>query len=272
MEFKRKDSLRTSTRQLGRVFSDGLRRSIRCGRAWIREGLQDARYGRSLRLGLMAILHSETQRRHAVRWIQSLRKDYLLTAPSPWLTFDAIDFIERRMNGASIIFEYGCGGSTLFWVARGAHCTSAEHDPDWAERVKAVLLSTGRMNWELRLVEPTPDTSSVVADPADPEGYVSSDEAYRGLSFRDYAASIDTYPDRYFDLVVVDGRARPSCAKHAARKVKTHGLLVLDNAERPSYASVERDLRGKGWIRRDFYGAGPSLSYFWLTYVWERQT
>lgn len=48
-------------------------------------------------------------------------------------------------------------------------------------------------------------------------------------------AYIKKFPDNYFDIVLVDGRSRPSCLFHSLNKVKKGGLLVLDNAEREYY-------------------------------------
>ncbi|MES1224680.1 MAG: hypothetical protein ABUT20_54815, partial [Bacteroidota bacterium] len=40
-------------------------------------------------------------------------------------------------------------------------------------------------------------------------------------------------------LILIDGRARTSCIKHAVGKLKPSGFLILDNAERKYYTSEQ---------------------------------
>ncbi len=181
-----------------------------------------------------SILALPDQRKHALRWARSLAPGYLLEEPSPWLTFDAIDFLAGRVGDGARVFEYGSGGSTLFWVSLGATCVSIEHDPEWFDLIRERLGGTGLVDYRLIQPEPVMETGAV-GDPSDPRGYASDDPRYRGYSFRKYASRIDEFPDGYFDLVLIDGRARPSCILHAAPKVKVGGMLVLDNAERAYY-------------------------------------
>lgn len=77
--------------------------------------------------------------------------------------------------------------------------------------------------------------ASLPVDVADPTSYRSGAGDYLNYSFKKYVKSIDEYPDGYFDLILVDGRARPSCILHSIPKLKSGGLLVVDNAERSYY-------------------------------------
>lgn len=212
---------------------------------------------------LAAILSTAGQRRHAVRWLRSRRGHFLLEAPSPWLTFDAIERIRARMTDGMRIFEYGSGGSTLFWLKWRIDLCSVEHDPEWHEVVKGKLPPNARIDYRLIPPEPhgQPDPRT---DPADPLAYVSSDDRYRGMGFRRYASQIDEFPDRHFDLVLVDGRARPSCILHAAPKVKPGGLLVLDNADRDYYVARLGDTL-RSFAREGHFGVGPRDALMWRT-------
>src|SRR6185436_12170312 len=99
----------------------------------------------------------------------------------------------------------------------------------------------------------------------DPCAYASTDERFAGMSFKDYATAIEQYEDNYFDLVLIDGRARPACFMHAVAKVKFGGYIVLDNAERAQYAYVERAAEKLGFEVTEFWGPGPYNPYFWRT-------
>ena len=179
--------------------------------------------------------------RYYGRWKASLLADASpMGMRIPWLTFPAIGRLKRSVRKGARVFEYGGGGSTLFFLDRGSTVVTAEHDPDWfallQEHIGGEDLA-GR--WTGLLLPPAPAAKSGVAgQPADPDAYVSNDPKYEGLWFKDYAAAIDAYPDGHFDVVLVDGRSRPSCVKHAVAKVKEGGLLVLDNTERGYYLTA----------------------------------
>lgn len=188
----------------------------------------------------------------------------------PWLTFGSIDFLEAHVDRRSRVFEFGSGGSTVFFASRAGAVISVEHDAAWAQRVERAITAKGLSNSSVHVVRPVDMPHMAACDPADPELYATADDTYRSCSFRDYATAIDQYPDGYFDVVLIDGRARPSCAKHAASKVADRGFLVLDNAERSYYGKVHDQLASAGWLRRPFYGPGPCLPHFWLTVVWQK--
>jgi hypothetical protein len=214
----------------------------------------------------LRLLGSPTQRKHLFRWLSSLRRDYLLAAGQPWIVFDAIDRLRSLPLGNKRVFEYGSGGSTLFWLRRGAHVTSVEHDAAWHRRLRERHLVDAVLDY--RLVPPEP-AGPVDLDPADPDSYVSADRGSSGRQFERYCRQIDEFPDGFFDLVLIDGRARPSCIKHAHRKVAGGGLLVLDNSDREYYLR-----RAAGYLRgfepTVYRGATPGLDSFSETTVFER--
>ncbi|HKB89981.1 MAG TPA: FkbM family methyltransferase [Opitutaceae bacterium] len=187
----------------------------------------------------------------------------------PWLTYGAISFLKRILRKEMRIFEYGAGGSTVFFARRAEKIFTCEHDPRWAMKVKEALDKLDYENYEIKVVKPVPDQESIYRDAADPDGYVSTAAEYKGLSFESYAKSILEFPDKYFHVILIDGRARPSCAKHAISKVAEKGYIILDNAERAEYSAVHDMLNNAGYRKKSFYGPGPRNRYFWLTCVWQ---
>jgi hypothetical protein len=215
------------------------------------------------------ILTSPGQRKHLLRWLRSRRPDYVLDAAVPWLTFNAIDELRRRLPPNAVVFEYGSGGSTLFWLKHRAHCTSVEHDARWFALVRQRVGSNARHDY--RLVPPDAEQPARTdQDAADPKAYRSIDAAFRQHTFKAYARQIDEFPNGHFDVVLVDGRARPSCLMHAAPKVKRGGLLILDNAERDYYTAQAKSYL-RDFERAEFFGAGPSVNAMWRTDIYGRQ-
>jgi len=200
--------------------------------------------------------------RSAPRWWRAQKSNASpLDQRIPWLAFRVIDRLEAYLRTGMRVFEFGAGGSTVFFVDRSCSVVSAEHDPEWATAVEAAIDVDA--DWTLHRVEP--DGVDPDGDPSDPQTYVSS----RGREvFRTYAETIDSYPDRWFDLVSVDGRARPACLRHAIPKVKPGGLLLLDNSDFAKYERGKDLVDVLGWPRDDLAGANPAR--FSRTTIWTR--
>ena len=66
------------------------------------------------------------------------RKVVPLQAKLPWWSFEAIDYIAARLaDNPKKVFEFGTGGSTIFFAERCREVISVEDDPAWLQRVAA---------------------------------------------------------------------------------------------------------------------------------------
>jgi predicted O-methyltransferase YrrM len=160
------------------------------------------------------------------------------------------------------VFEYGSGSSTIFLARHCAQVISVEHDGNWATRVQTALDRLSISNCQLRRVVPEP-----IGTAADTIGYTSGFEGCEQLAFRRYASAIDDQDDHSLDVVLIDGRAREACLRHADRKLRPGGFLIVDNTERPRYrAALER--LPSDWLRIDFPGPCAHTDFFTRTTVW----
>jgi hypothetical protein len=151
----------------------------------------------------------------------------------PWLPFRLIDELSGVVGPGTRVFEYGGGGSTLWFLDRGASVVTVEHDPYWAAHLRELVQSPA---WTL------------LERPAN-EGFDA------------YISSIDSIPDGTLDVVLVDGRERARCISAAGTKVRPGGLLIVDDANRERYAAA---ISETPWARRDVVGfapAKPTLGY-----------
>lgn len=156
-----------------------------------------------------------------------------MTLRLPWLPFCLIDELSRKVGPGARVFEYGGGGSTLWFLDRGASVVTVEHDRDWGRVLRGAIQAE---RWEL-LERPSSNT------------------------FEDYVSAIRGFPDRSFDVVVVDGRERGQCLLAAVEKVRPGGLLILDDSDRGRYSAA---IHRVDWPRREFVGfapAKPTLAY-----------
>lgn len=177
----------------------------------------------------------------------------------PWITFRAIRALESLVKPGMRIFEFGCGGSTLFFARRGAHVTSVEHDPGWAALVRDA--SRG-------LTDPPVIHEKPPCIRGDVPKVGSTRHIDPHADFSAYVEAIATVPDETLDLVCVDGRARVACALAARRKVRRGGWLLLDNSEREDYRDA--CMAFADWPVERFFGLGRKNLGPWETSFWKR--
>ncbi|RYY20032.1 MAG: hypothetical protein EOO04_20820 [Chitinophagaceae bacterium] len=203
------------------------------------------------------------------KWLKHSRPDSnSVKASIPWLTFSAIAEIEKKLTANMKVFEYGSGGSTLFWAARTKFVVSVEHDKSWYLTLTEELQKRRIENVNYLLIEPIPDNAFSEKSPANPHDYISDNAQYKGTNFEAYVKKIDEFEDHSFDIIIVDGRARTSCMLHAMKKIKPSGYLILDNSERDYYLS-NLPIDNSKWKRTDYKGAVPFSTYFSQTTIFQ---
>ncbi|HQQ94601.1 MAG TPA: hypothetical protein PLQ93_08615 [Bacteroidia bacterium] len=207
-----------------------------------------------------------------LRWKRALREGASsVQDEQAWITFAAMDFLSANLGKQDKVFEYGGGGSTLFFSNRVAEIITVEHNTEWFSILESKMNEKGFTGWTGKLILPEPNNILDAPDPAIPEHYASDDALNKGKNFKAYASFIDQYPDAYFACVLVDGRARPSCIRHAISKIKPGGFLVLDNSDREYYLRHTGKLLEKNFSKRlGSFGPTPYLNEFTQTSIWQK--
>ncbi len=151
---------------------------------------------------------SELARRYG--WARSFRRNAPVDdegRPLPWIPYVAVELLRERLRPELSVLELGAGYSTLFFMGRVARVVSLEHEPSWADWVRA------RAAANVTVVQS--DASSADA----------------------YLAPLRTISDR-FDLILVDGRHRPEALAAALELLSPRGVVLLDDSGRPQYGAA----------------------------------
>ena len=214
---------------------------------------------------LPVLIVNPLQARYLVEWRRAYRSSPL-EDEQPWITFSARRWLDEIVTNKMIVFEYGSGGSTLYFAKRVKRLVSVEHDPDWHSTVSRRLMccKAEHVDYFLRIPERVAICQSADSFAA---RYQSRRFPDTRASFVEYVRTIEAFPDRFFDVIFIDGRARNACAVHALPKVKVGGFLVLDNSERIDYGPTKRLLRGLK--QKVFGGICPYGHAFWKTSAWQ---
>jgi hypothetical protein len=165
----------------------------------------------------------------------------------PWIAWPCIDFLNGYLHPEHRVFEWGGGGSTLFFLKKGCRVTTVESSARWVGHIESEirkLSEDARDRWDLRFVPVTGNS-----DPAIDE-YVGQ-----------VAAGAP------WDVVMVDGWSRVDCLRRALPHVKPSGVLVLDNADQKQFENAPQFM--DGWERHAFRGLGVARSWVTQTDVYQ---
>lgn len=204
------------------------------------------------------------------RWWKSFNANRnSLSDASPWLSFEAIDYLSEYLHSDMKVFEYGSGGSTIFFAKRVSSIVSIEHNELWYKKVKECFKNERINNVDYFNILPEKDDSQNLKDISNASHYISEDRNYIGFNFQSYVKKIDDFENEYFDCIVIDGRARPSCLKHSVSKVKRGGIIVYDNCESKHYdEAIAQYLQD--FELRTYTGFFPYLDHFSTTLIARR--
>lgn len=142
--------------------------------------------------------------------------------PIPWMPYALIDFLDDRLTADLRVFEYGSGNSTRWFADHVNEVVAVEDDKEWFDRIRSS----------------TPPNADIIHRTGD-----------------DYPAAIDKHGE--FDVVVVDGSDRVTCAEMAIEHLTPGGIVLWDDSNEAEYQSKIEDLKGDGFKECFFAGLGP---------------
>lgn len=189
-------------------------------------------------------------------WFRSVRERRSVDAsgaPLPWLSYPAIDFIAERLNPTQTLFEYGCGGSTVWFAQRCKEIYSVEHHTQWFEEFSKRLPSNARM-----IFKPLGHSVKYIE--------VAFTRASERNDYSDAILAVSVSPN----VVIIDGIFRNACAAAAHEAVSQTGILVYDNTDFPEAQEGVAYLLAHGWRRLRFVGMSPIVDKITETSIFYR--
>lgn len=166
-------------------------------------------------------------------WFRSFRAEESVDAggnPIPWITYSAIEFLKNRIHSEMSVFEYGCGGSTLWWASKVKEVVSVEPNKDWYKKI------SGKLPYNVNLY------------------YIEL------ASNGDYSKKITEFKNK-FDIIFIDGEDRVNCIINSLYALKAEGVIVCDNSDRIEYRKGYNFLFEHGFSKIEFVGMCPIVTY-----------
>ena len=155
-------------------------------------------------------------------------------SPAPWMTPASIEILDRLLTKDMNGLEYGSGTSTLFFGERLGALTSVEHDEKWHQIVAQQLEQANLNHVNYYLIVPDQLETNLQIEARNRQPFDGENENYLT-----YYELTNTFNSDSFDIIIIDGRARVECAKRCVDKLKSGGIMVLDNSERTRYQPAQ---------------------------------
>lgn len=172
----------------------------------------------------------------------------------PWISFGALRFLNKFLRPEHEVFEFGGGGSTIYFAQRAQRVLTMESHPDWHQTLSAALAERHLKNAVCELHP------------------ISGDDA---TQFKDDQFFQRVQSQRW-DVILVDcycgysktryGAIRPFAFELAQRQLKPGGIIVLDD----SWMFPELLAAKPGWRITDFVGPGPCRYGVTSTAIFEK--
>lgn len=177
--------------------------------------------------------------------------------------------IESFLKSRNIenMLEIGSGGSTLHFSKYVKNYYSIEHDESWFENVERSVNKQKISNVKIILRQKNETSAKDIAEPIVAESWDELDHSSRSREYKDYIqAPLDF--GVLFDVVLVDGRARPECFKFLCENnlinksgvIFMHDYRALDDPLVRKHYNVIESKHKPSWIKNR--GSGLAIFEF----------
>jgi hypothetical protein len=172
-----------------------------------------------------------------------------ISAGFPWVNYPLAQFFLNEISKNSVILEFGCGGSTLFFLKLKSSLISIEHEKEWLEKVKCKVPKNHQNNWLYHQVS-------------------LNSRAESSLPHDDYIKPLKEIENNTIHIAMVDGRHRVESLKAVIPKVRHNGWIVLDDSDRQSYSDVYKILNN--WEMIELSGIAYQSDYKSHATLWRK--
>jgi predicted O-methyltransferase YrrM len=126
----------------------------------------------------------------------------------PWYTKPALDEIVTWDLKDKVVFEYGCGASSLWWARKSRELYGVEYNFDYFCAVYDNVAN-----------------GATILHEQNSDSYVESPKQWQ----------------RLFDIIIIDGSFRDACVPVALECLKPGGKLIFDNWMQPEVEMQQQE-------------------------------
>jgi hypothetical protein len=206
-------------------------------------------------------------------WLDSKRENVSMKEGEfiPWITYPALEFLEKLPLHMWKVLEFGSGASTIWFQKRSKIFQSYEFDAAYLSKI-------------LKFIEPTYPDIIYASKFSDNSSHESLDQDLHNLLAEDRKLNDsdsnflnDFNQEKFINLVLddiksadfifIDGGPRNFLLGLSAREGKPDIVIVLDNSDMECFLPGIKTLKSLGFVEFPFLGPGPLNPYNWQTSI-----
>jgi hypothetical protein len=205
-------------------------------------------YGTNFSRTLNVLKYILKQPKFVPEWFYiNIRRKTPLQIELPWLSYPSIKYLENFINREHRVFEFGGGGSTLWFAKRCQELICTENNKYWGDMIwneyqKNVKRYSAKIMMNIVEVSERP----TIVDYPNADNYINT-----------------IFSNSPYDIILVDGidgiegqkNYRVECICKAKECLNAGGIIILDDSWRNEYSCVPDILNE--FDRLEFWGLGP---------------
>ena len=206
-------------------------------------------------------------------WLDSKRENLSMKDGEfvPWITYPALDFMEKLPLHLWSVLEFGSGASTLWFQKRSKIFQSYEFDAGYIGEISKFIKSPHRHIVDGTNFPQNSDEENLV------EGLdqlLANDKKLNDFNpqfWKEFNPVL--FQNSVFggiesaDLIFIDGGPRNFLIGLACTAGKPDVVIVLDNSDMECFAPGINTLKSSGFVEFPFSGPGPLNPYNWQTSI-----
>ncbi len=169
----------------------------------------------------------------------------------PWMVYEATEYLLKKIDHNSRIFEFGSGASTIFLLnQRPKTLVSVETNPLWKKFISSLIIKEF-------------DTANKSLEGDLSANFISNfDYRLFTINHSDEASKIQysqipTNNNSKFDIIIIDSCCRYQCFNVARKSLAEGGIIILDDSQRGGYKKIFSLAESCGFSFRVFKGIAP---------------
>ena len=166
--------------------------------------------------------------------------------PIPWYSFQAIEYLNSKLKKTDIIFEFGCGSSTLYFQSRVKKIISLETNENWFNIITTKIANEKKLLASKNLFKKD-----------NVEIYLLKD-GLENCEYENFAHNYSLKHQIKFDYIIIDSIKRQKSTINSINALSNNGTIILDDAERKHYQKIYEFLISKNFNRESFLGIAPA--------------
>lgn len=169
----------------------------------------------------------------------------------PWMVYEATEYLLKKIDHNSRIFEFGSGASTIFLLNQWPKTlVSVETNPLW----KIFISSLIAKEFDITNKTLESDLSANLISNFDYKLFTinhNDDESKIQYS------QIPNNNNNKFDIIIIDSCCRYQCFNMAVKSLAEDGMIILDDSQRRGYKKIFSLAESYGFDFRVFKGIAP---------------